>query len=298
MPAPELSKPDGTPLPARLRFLRRLFAGGPRPVRSALLYATPRLIAPRLPALVARYPDGRAFFLPADHGPYAEVFTLGEFEPAQTAVVRKLLRPGDFAVDVGANLGWFSLVMADRVGPGGGVLALEPMPPTLVFLKKNLELNGQLPIELVESAVGAESGQVDIHLFEGLPHGHASASTLDRTDYATHRADVRRLDELLAGKPEPAFVKLDVEGSELAVLQGAEETLAAETPPIWMIEVNYETSGAFGYTPLDLLTPFRERGGYATYRIRDGDLAPELNPETAPNGSNWVLVPRGREDRL
>jgi FkbM family methyltransferase len=254
----------------------------------------PRLVAPRLPDLIFRYPDGRAFQLPANPGPYAQIFTRGEFEPGESAAVRQLLRPGDLAVDVGANLGWFSLVMGGAVAPGGEVWAIEPMPPILPALKRNLKLNEKLQVRLFEVALGQSSGAVDINVFSGLPHGHASVSTLDRTDYTSHRVERRTLDELLAGA-SPAFVKLDVEGSERDVLRGAEATLGAECPPVWMIEVNYETSASFGYRPADLLEPFK--GAYRTFRIADRGLVPETDPGSAPNGSIWIVVPECREDR-
>ncbi len=298
MTKPRLSRPSGEALPARFRALRALFASGPRPLRAALLYATPRLIAPRLPAFVARYPDGRAFELPANEGPYAQIFTLGEFEPVESETVRMLLRPGDFAVDVGANLGWFTVLTASCVKPNGEVWAIEPMPPTIAALERNLELNPELAVRLQPFAVGAEDGELDLHLFAGLSHGHASAATLDRTDFATYRVQVRTLDRLLEQQPSPAFVKIDVEGSELDVLRGAERLLSAERPPMWMIEVNYETGAAFGYRPVDLLEPFRARPGYDVYRIATDGLVAEREPKTAPNGSNWVVVPEGYRDRL
>jgi FkbM family methyltransferase len=282
-------------LPPPLRVLRRAFAHAPAPLRAALELATPRLVAPRLPDLLFRYPDGRVFHLPGDPGPYAQIFTRGEFEPGESQAVRTLLRPGDLAVDVGANLGWFSLVMAAAVAPGGEVWAVEPMPPILPALKRNLELNDSLGVRLFEVALGKSSGTAELHVFSGLPHGHASVSTLDRSDYTAHAVERRTLDELLGGRT-PAFVKLDVEGSERDVLRGADAILAADRPPTWMIEVNYETSAAFGYHPIDLLEPFRD--GYRLYRIADEGLVPEVDPEGAPNGSSWLVVPRCHEGRV
>jgi FkbM family methyltransferase len=196
---------------------------------------------------------------------------------------------------VGANLGWFTLIMADAVAPRGEVWAIEPMPPILPALKRNLELNDQLAVRLFEVALGESPGTTEIHVFSGLPQGHASVSTLDRTDYRSHRVERSTLDELLADRI-PAFVKLDVEGSERDVLRGPAATLGAECPPIWMIEVNYETSAAFRYRPIDLLDWFG--GGYGVFRIADEGLVPEVEPETAPNGSNWILVPRCHGDRV
>lgn len=242
------------------------------------------------------YADGRTFHLPADPGPYAQIFTRGEFEPGESAVVKELLRPGDLAIDVGANLGWFSLVMAAAVEPSGEVWAIEPMPPVLSALKRNLALNEALAVRLFEVALGEIPGMTDIHVFSGLPHGHSSVSTLDRSDYSSHRVERRTLDDLLAGARTPAFVKLDVEGSERVILRGAEATLAADCPPIWMIEVNYATSAAFGFRPTDLLDPFAKR--YRLFRITDTGLVPEVEPASAPNGSNWVVIPDCHEDRV
>ena len=150
------------------------------------------------------------------------------------------------------------------------------MPPILAALRRNLELNDALEVRLVEVALGETPGTTEIHVFAGLPHGHASVSTLDRSDYSSHRVERHTLDDLLAGSRTPAFVKLDVEGSERDVLRGAEATLAAGCPPIWMIEVNYETSAAFGYRPPDLLEPFG--AGHRVFRITDRGLEPEADP--------------------
>jgi len=246
---------------------------------------------------VAHYEDQRTFYLPGDPGPYAQIFTLGEFEPGESAVIRALLRPGDFAVDVGANIGWFTLIMGAAVEPGGEVWALEPLPKAIEVLRRNLALNETLPLKVLEVALGSTAGTLDLHLFAGLPHGHASASTLDREDYTTHSAELRTLDDVLAEAPRlPVFVKVDVEGSELEVLRGAERTIDSERPPIWMLEVNYETSAAFGYEPQALLDSFT--AGERVYRITSSGLRPEDDPSSAPNGSNWVVVPPGHADRV
>lgn len=280
-------------MPGYLRALRRGLSG-PRPLRKLLELATPRLVAPHLPDLLFRYEDGRAFHLPASPGPYAQIFTQGEFEPGESDAVRALLRPGDFVVDVGANLGWFTLLMAEAVEPGGEVWAVEPMPPILPALRRNLALNESLDVRPFEVALGDRTGVAEIHVFSGLPHGHASTSTLDRSDYTAHEVALTTLDVLLDGRV-PTFVKLDVEGSELAVLRGAAKTCAAECPPIWMIEVNYETSAAFGFRPADLLAGL---GDAFVFRIGEPGLVRELDPEAAPHGVNWIVVPSCHEDRV
>jgi FkbM family methyltransferase len=249
--------------------------------------------------MVFAYDDGRRFLLPAGDASYSQLFTEGEFEPAETHVVKRLLRPGDFAVDVGANLGWFTVLMATAVGPSGAVWAVEPMPDARAKLEKNLALNAELRVRVLPYALGAEQGAVTINLFRGLPHGHASVSTLGRDDYTPHHVEQRTLDDIVSEASEvPALVKVDVEGSEFAVLEGAWATLEGSTPPILVLEVNYETAAAVGRRPVDLITALPAASGYDVFRITQAGLAPELEPEEAPHGANWVFVPAMRRDRL
>ena len=175
-------------------------------------------------------------------------------------------------------------------------VAVKAMAPECQLVIVVGSRNSSNSVRLVEVALGETPGTTEIHVFAGLPHGHASVSTLDRSDYSSHRVERHTLDDLLAGSRTPAFVKLDVEGSERDVLRGAEATLAAGCPPIWMIEVNYETSAAFGYRPPDLLEPFG--AGHRVFRITDRGLEPEADPALAPNGSNWIVVPDCHADRV
>jgi FkbM family methyltransferase len=248
--------------------------------------------------MVARYADGRRFRVPENDLMYSQVFIYGAYEPPESAMIAGLLRPGDFAIDVGANHGWFALLMGARVGPSGRVWAFEPVPPMLDELRANLELNSGLPVDVKPLALGEERGEVKLHLFSGLVHGHASTSTLGRDDYVEYAAELHRLDDLVAGEEAPALVKVDVEGAELGVLRGALPLLEADDPPIWMLEVNDETSRAFGYRPHELLEPFEATGHYATYRVGDGGLEPERQPDAAPHGTTWLCVPDARAERV
>jgi FkbM family methyltransferase len=296
--APEvrIEGPSGRPLAAPLRGLRRLFNHGPEPLQDLARRLASRTIVHRLPEMVAHYPDGRLFHVPAHDAMYSQVYLLGEYEPTVSAVMRALLRPGDLAVDVGANHGWFALLMAARVGAEGDVLAVEPLPPMLVELERNLALNPGLGVRVEPVAVGRQDGHLNVHLFAGLPHGHASASTLGRDDYETHCADMRTLDGLVDGRPA-ALVKIDVEGAELEVLRGAEAVMGCAAPPILVLEVNRETSAAFGYEPHALIDALPAGAGYVVHRAEHGRLVPDGDPSSAPHGATWVCVPAAHAER-
>ena len=296
-----LSLPDGERLPRWLGWTRSALTRTPPALRRQVARLAWRYIASRgrLPAMVARYPDGRTFRIPAGDVMYAQVFVFGAYEPAETTIVERLLEPGDFAVDIGANHGWFSLLMGVRVGPAGAVWAVEPDGPIVEQLRANLGLNEGMPIEVKPFAVGDDDRVVDLHVFAGLPHGHASTSTLGRGDYVTHSVRQLALDRLLAEAPEPpVFIKVDVEGAELAVLQGANDLLQAGAPPIWMIEVNHQTAGAFGYRPRDLLTTLDEHTSHSVFRVVPDGLTPELDAAGAPHGTTWLCVPHGHVQRV
>jgi FkbM family methyltransferase len=231
---------------------------------------------------------------------YAQIFMYGAYEPDASRVVADLLREGDFTVDIGANHGWYTVLMGARVGPRGQVWAVEPTPPLLAALEANVRINPTLPVAVQPIALGITGGSAELHLFRGLPHGHASGSTLGRNDYSTYRVPRRRLDDLLAeaATAAPTFVKLDVEGGELEVLRGAERLAGSDHAPIWMLEVNFETSAAFGYKPRDLISYLREAGPYSAYRVAPQGLQIEVDPDSAPHGTTWICVPPAFGDRV
>ncbi len=249
--------------------------------------------------MLAVYEDGRQFICPRNDRMYASVLCQGVWEPIESAVIRQVLRLGDSAFDVGANQGWHAIGMASAVGDAGMVWAVEPVPKICAELRRNLAKNPRLRVTVVPCALGASRGETSVHVFEGLPDGHASASTLGREDYASYKVPQTRLDDLVAETgTEPALVKVDVEGSDLNVLLGAPNLAASSQAPIWLLEVNWRVSRALGYEPPDLVNCLDELGDYRTYRLTGRGAQPETNPRTAPHGSAWLVVPRHQLERV
>ena len=162
----------------------------------------------------------------------------GLFEVETTRVIRRLLRPGMHFVDGGANLGYFTLLAADCVGPTGRVDAFEPQPEILRRLKDNLQRNGMTGIANVhELALSNEDGQAVIHQFDDADHNHGCASLFDAHRQATATTPVPtvRLDRMLAGDV-PDLIKLDLEGAEALAIEGMAELLQGESPPKMILE--------------------------------------------------------------
>lgn len=142
----------------------------------------------------------------------------GLHEFVDMAFLLHLLRPGDLFVDVGANIGSYT-VLASAVC-GARSIAIEPDPGTAQSLKRNIELNGIADrTTVIEAAVGASEGTVRFTVGQDTTNRVVAS-----TDVASREAQVRTLDEILAIE-SPVLIKMDVEGYEPQVVAGASETL-------------------------------------------------------------------------
>lgn len=171
------------------------------------------------------------------------IFLLGGFELRALALYRKILKPGDIVIDVGANVGAHTLPLATLVGPGGKVHAVEPTDYAFAKLLDNIALNPGLAARIVAHhalIAGADDAQIPEAIYSSWP--------LDRQDgvhvghggrlHATSGSTTSTLDKLVStlGRRSLALLKIDVDGAELAVLEGGAETLRQMRPKI-MIEL-------------------------------------------------------------
>ena len=171
--------------------------------------------------------------LPLDHA-HAGLIVRGTLEPPVQEALRRLLAPGDVFYDIGANVGFFTLLGARLVGPAGRVVAFEPVPWCARAVGNNIELNEFGHAQIRAEAVGDADGAARL-----LVVGEASWSHLESTG---RHADVRdeidvavvALDSLVgAGTiPPPDVLKIDTEGAELQAIEGARATIARHRPAI------------------------------------------------------------------
>ena len=258
-----------------------------------------------LPTAVAvKTKDERTISANLTTGMHTTVFFLGEYEKALTEIVRRLIRPGDVCLDVGANFGWYTTVFEKYAGRTGAVHSFEPVPPTFAELERNYELMGRPEnVHLNNLALGEAAGEITINLFEGLSTGHASLSNQGRADAVAYRVEMKTLDSYLAEKSvgEVDFVKVDIEGAELMFLKGASRLFAQERPPIWLMEMALQQTGNFGYTPNDLLDYMSARAAYDFYVVDEVKVKLKKIERFAPGdiGANVICLPRvGGRDRL
>ena len=159
----------------------------------------------------------RLEFNPKVHG---AVIT-ATYETVVESFISQHLRRGDIAFDIGANVGYFGLVMAARVGPMGHVFCFEPFPPVLERLQSNICRNERRvhgAVTTVPMALGSEQGRLAFEQGITLTRGRLSAN-------GTIEVEVGTVDHEVARRGVPALVKVDVEGGELEVLQGGADLL-------------------------------------------------------------------------
>jgi FkbM family methyltransferase len=160
-------------------------------------------------------------------------------DPLLLEVARRFVRGGAMVWDVGANVGLFSIASAVQAGAGGGVLAVEADPwlADLILRSARLAENADLRLEVLQAAVGVEVGRTRFTLARrGRAASHLSVvagSTQAGGAAAELVVPAVTLDALLDGRRPPDFVKIDVEGAELLVLEGATRLLAEVRPAIY-----------------------------------------------------------------
>jgi FkbM family methyltransferase len=180
-----------------------------------------------------------------DAGPSNPRYGVGDNEiPVQEAIVAHL-RPGDVLYDVGANVGFLTVIGARHVGPTGHVYAFEPVPDNADLVRRNAERNGLSNVTVVEKAVSDTSGRGELVLAEYS--GGAALSTATRPPDATTTISVELVtidDAVSTAMPPPALVKIDVEGAEIDVLRGMADTIRKHRPTI-VCEIDDATQAAY-----------------------------------------------------
>jgi FkbM family methyltransferase len=180
----------------------------------------------------------------------------GEFEPTETRFVQRLVRAGMTVLDVGAHHGLYTLLLSKKVGRGGRVIAFEPSARECRRLERHLRLNRCANVHLEPCAAGSESGEADLFLVDGFQDWCNSLRPPALSD-ATHivRVRVRRIDDVLAAQriSKVDFIKLDVEGGELAALHGATRLLHGESRPAILAEVQDIRTLPWGYAAREII---------------------------------------------
>lgn len=168
-------------------------------------------------------PDGNVvYYRPHDQCIIDEVY-------AKDVYAGERLLPGETVVDVGAHIGTFALMAGRRVGPAGRVLAFEPSPKTFALLRRNLEANRMPWIWPNDFALADVAGTAELFIADDGANNPAADTLRAQDGRKAVSIRLRRLDDVMSERKMDRvdLLKIDVEGAELRVLDGAPKTLAA-----------------------------------------------------------------------
>jgi FkbM family methyltransferase len=209
------------------------------------------------------------------------------YEPRDLALVQSLVPAGGVCVDVGANVGFYSLHFARLVGPSGRVFAFEPDPRNAARLRRNVALNAFEPIvEVDERAVSGRDGRATLHRSDPDHSGWGSlAAHADET--STVDVSTTTLDSFLEarGIDRVDLLKADVEGSEIDLLRGATRSLRKRRLRRLFIEFNGVRLAGSGLGLPEFLAPL-EAAGYRPAGAH-ADLVDRMRSGNVPAHTVW-----------
>jgi spore maturation protein CgeB len=199
-------------------------------------------------------------YRPQDMGVAAPLILHGDYEPETRLRIQRLLQPGSTFVDLGAHIGYFSLLAARSVGPTGRVFAFEPTPATREVLKSNVAHNGfEQIVRVAPFAVAETPGTVRFRTF---PNSSESNGVAPEAETGNLLVECTSLDAFFAELdwPRVDVIKMDVEGAELSALRGMRE-LSNRNPQLSLIfEFLLAHMGEFQIDPCELVATLRSLG--------------------------------------
>jgi FkbM family methyltransferase len=211
------------------------------------------------------------------------IWWLGVHEYLETKFIKRIVKPGMAFVDIGANVGFYSLLASSLVGDSGRVHAFEPASQSFNHLSANIILNDFSNIIVNRSALSDRETTMTLHLGPTYNSGTASLVDLPWLSSDGEKVSVTTLDDYLHGKPCD-FIKIDTEGHELSVLKGSARTLARFKPVI-MIEI-VETLLRHAGTSRAEVYNYLAEFGYQPFSI---SYLGKLSPINVPRDGNLIV---------
>ena len=202
----------------------------------------------------------------------------GTYEGYLLDMVHQLMLTGANCLDIGANIGLYSLELSGAVGPSGRVFAFEPERHNHELLTTNLRLNGATNVEAVKTVVGDRNGQVCLARH---PDNFGDHHVVDRESNWAEEVPVETIDAFCAKRviDNIAFAKIDVQGYEPFVLSGMAETVRKNPDLMVLVEIWPDGLARQGRSASELIASFRDYG-FVGYELHDWRVIPVLEPRT------------------
>jgi FkbM family methyltransferase len=234
---------------------------------------------PTVRARLVTTPGGRIFVDEGDTGTVARaLLSKGRYEEKWTRWLQGVVRPGMHALDVGANVGYYTALLAQLVGPDGRVVACEPDPHNCSLLRRTVAENGFTNVEVLDAAVSHRVGRATLYQDQAA-HGVHSLGQRNIVNAGSGRVDVATvtIDALIAGRGHGFdLIKLDAQGAEGRILAAAGQLLA-QPHALVLIEIWPHGLATFGDTVESIVEPFVQQG-FASYTFGAGRVWAPIAP--------------------
>jgi FkbM family methyltransferase len=211
----------------------------------------------------------------------------GYWESWITLVLARTVRPGWHCLDVGANHGYYTLVMADAAGPEGRVVPVEPTPRLVELLRQTLDVNGFPDVDVVAKAASDSDGEALQLVIPARRSMNASLrAEVGDSDEAV-RVESVTIDSITRDWPRVDLIKIDVEGAEESVWRGMQRTIADHAGIVVLLELNVARYD----DPRGFLSVIEEAGFRLRYIDTDADVKDASVEELLRRqvGQDWML---------
>lgn len=210
----------------------------------------------------------KMYITPPDSALGRELLLWGNYEKGEVRVFHELIRRGMNVVDLGANIGYFTLIAAKLVGPEGKVFAFEPEPGNFSLLQRNVNMNGYRNVTLVQKAVSDKNGVEELHLCSDS-WGHSLSSF--KRDAGSISVPVTSLDQFFSEDVAIDFIKMDIEGAEGKAMQGMERILGKGGVKAMVVEFHFSELESQGSSFEEAWHQFKTLG-FEFYEMRDNGI--------------------------
>ncbi len=229
-----------------------------------------------------------------DNGVERSLYYFGTYEKGTLDFIKKHLLQGQVFFDIGANIGLMSIFASYCVGKSGKVYAFEANPETVKLLKYNIELNGISNINIVDKAVGNQTGKIKIYNNWAGNRGGASLIKPEQ-ETASFDVDLIKIDDITEYlSMNIGLIKIDVEGFEMDVLKGLEKILSRPVPPKLIIECSADRNNNYD-SVYEIYHFIKKVNNYKIYKLskgkeRFGDLVEIKSTDELPKHDNIFCI--------
>lgn len=237
---------------------------------------------------------GRLMWVTLPEPSSTEIFLNGCTDPPLTDFLERFVQKGQTFVDLGAHLGYFSLLAHHLVGHTGRVIAFEPTPSSFGVLRRNITRTN---IEAFSYAAWRERAILDFNLYghrfsayNSFFEPRVAAQYRDKLKPRTIQVPAISLDEFIVERRvHPQIIKIDAESSELCILQGAQQSLRMYRP-VLIVEVgDLAIKGAAGSA--QIVAYLRDQLGYAPFEWKEHALRPHREIYEHYQAGNLIFIP-------